>query len=82
MSSSGRGEWFLAVAMLNFQQYFHLQGPLVTVETADIYFGLVRFATSAFETVTLTNLSEVPAAWSLREALPYNLIDTDKVSVF
>ena len=52
------------------------------VENSDIDFGLVRFSRSAFQDITITNLSEVPALWSLKEALPYNLIDIDKVSRF
>ena len=50
------------------------------VENADINFGLVRFSRSADKYITITNLSEVPAFWSLKEASPYNLIDIDKVS--
>ena len=50
------------------------------VENADIDFGLVRFSCSAVQTITITNLSEVAAVWCLKEALPYNLIDIDKVS--
>ena len=36
---------------------------------------------SAVQTITITNLCEVAAVWSLQEARPYNLIDIDKVSV-
>ena len=50
------------------------------VENADVDFGLVRYSSSSVRTITITNLSEVPAVWSLKEALPYNLIDIDKVS--
>ena len=50
------------------------------VENADIDFGLVRFSSSALQTITITNLSEVAAVWSLKEAWPYNLIDIEKVS--
>ena len=51
------------------------------MESADIDFGLVRFSSSAVQTITITNLCEVAAVWSLQEARPYNLIDIDKVSV-
>ncbi|XP_028403887.1 deleted in lung and esophageal cancer protein 1-like isoform X2 [Dendronephthya gigantea] len=56
----------------------NFEGPLVRVDNADIDFGLVRFSRSALRTVAITNLSEVAAVWSLKEASPYNLIDIDK----
>ncbi|XP_046844531.1 deleted in lung and esophageal cancer protein 1-like [Xenia sp. Carnegie-2017] len=62
--------------------YLHVmanfEGPLVRIENAIIDFGLVRFSSSCLRTVTLVNLSEIPAVWTMREALPYNLIDVDE----
>ncbi|KAK3108686.1 hypothetical protein FSP39_013370 [Pinctada imbricata] len=73
----GKIEHTLYCYVMNLDEPLHLpveaefKGPEVTIDAADINFGLVRLGNMVEREITINNLSQMPTKWSLHDTTDY-----------